>query len=101
MSEIKDKVVSLEILKVAYDELKEETGQLSEEIADLKAGEVNDEAIASAVENYLTEHPVDVEIPDQLPNPKSLTINLGSDMYTYDGNSAVTITIEDGSEVSY
>lgn len=30
MSEIKDKVVSLEILKVAYDELKEETGQLSE-----------------------------------------------------------------------
>lgn len=34
MSEIKDKVVSLEILKVAYDELKEETGQLSEEIGD-------------------------------------------------------------------
>ena len=36
MSEIKDKVVSLEILKVAYDELKEETGQLSEDVATLK-----------------------------------------------------------------
>lgn len=37
MSEIKDKVVSLEILKVAYDELKEETGQLSEEIENKEA----------------------------------------------------------------
>lgn len=43
MSEIKDKVVSLEILKVAYDELKEETGQLSEENTELK-GEIADKA---------------------------------------------------------
>lgn len=45
MSEIKDKVVSLEILKVAYDELKEETGQLSEEIANLKGLEPNEDDI--------------------------------------------------------
>ena len=41
------------------------------------------------------------EIPTHLPNPQKLTFKLGGTTYEYDGNSAVSITIEDASEVAY
>lgn len=149
MSEIKDKVVSLEILKVAYDELKEETGQLSEEKVDnpitgavgqileietvdengkpktYKAvnkpsggGEVTDEQISNAVDNYMAANPIEESdptvpawakqpekpiytasevgaLPDTtkyLPNPKPIRFT-GAFTGLYDGTEDVTVNI--------
>ena len=41
------------------------------------------------------------DIPTSLKNPKALNITVGGKTVTYDGSSAVSITIEDASEVSY
>lgn len=41
------------------------------------------------------------DIPSTLPNPKALVINIGSTTVTYDGSTAQTVTIADGTEVSY
>ena len=41
------------------------------------------------------------DIPAELPNPKALVINIGSTTVTYDGSTAQTVTIDDGTEVSY
>lgn len=41
------------------------------------------------------------DIPSALPNPNALTIKIGSTTVTYDGSTAQTVTIADGSEVSY
>lgn len=41
------------------------------------------------------------DIPSKLPNPNALTIKIGSTTVTYDGSTAQTVTIDDGSEVSY
>ena len=40
-------------------------------------------------------------IPESLKNPAALTIKIGSVEVTYDGSSAQSITIEDGTEVEY
>ncbi len=40
-------------------------------------------------------------IPSELPNPNALTIKIGSTTVTYDGSTAQTVTIADGTEVSY
>lgn len=40
-------------------------------------------------------------IPTALKNPNSLTIKIGSTTVTYDGSTAQTVTIDDGTEVSY
>ena len=40
-------------------------------------------------------------VPTSLKNPYKLTISLGDSSYTYDGSEAVSIAIEDGSEVIY
>lgn len=40
-------------------------------------------------------------VPDALPNPNALTIKIGSTTVTYDGSSAQTVEIADGTEVSY
>lgn len=40
-------------------------------------------------------------IPTALKNPNALTIKIGSTTVTYDGSSAKTVEIADGSEVSY
>lgn len=40
-------------------------------------------------------------IPSSLPNPNALTIKIGSTTVTYDGSTAQTVTIADGTEVSY
>lgn len=40
-------------------------------------------------------------IPAALPNPNALTIKIGSTTVTYDGSSAQTVEISDGTEVSY
>lgn len=41
------------------------------------------------------------DIPTALPNPNALTIKIGSTTVTYDGSTAKTVEIADGSEVSY
>ena len=40
-------------------------------------------------------------VPTALKNPNALTIKIGSTTVTYDGSTAQTVTIADGSEVSY
>ena len=41
------------------------------------------------------------DIPSKLPNPNALTIKIGSTSVTYDGSTAKTVEIADGSEVEY
>lgn len=41
------------------------------------------------------------DIPTALKNPNALTIKIGGTTVTYDGSAAKTVTIADGSEVSY
>ena len=41
------------------------------------------------------------DIPSALPNPNALTIKIGDTTVTYDGSTAQTMTIADGTEVSY
>lgn len=41
------------------------------------------------------------DIPTALPNPNALTIKIGSTTVTYDGSTAQTVTIADGTEVAY
>ena len=40
-------------------------------------------------------------VPPALRNPNALTIKIGSTTVTYDGSTAQTVTIADGTEVSY
>lgn len=40
-------------------------------------------------------------VPTALKNPNALTIQIGSTTVTYDGSTAQTVTIDDGTEVSY
>ncbi len=40
-------------------------------------------------------------IPTALPNPNALTVKIGSTTVTYDGSSAQTVEIADGTEVEY
>ena len=40
-------------------------------------------------------------VPTALKNPNALTIKIGSNTVTYDGSTAQTVTIADGTEVSY
>lgn len=44
---------------------------------------------------------VDSKVPTALKNPNALTIKIGSTTVTYDGSAAQTVTIDDGTEVSY
>lgn len=41
------------------------------------------------------------DIPSSLKNPNALTIEIGSTTVIYDGSTAQTVTIDDGTEVSY
>ena len=41
------------------------------------------------------------DIPTALKNPNALTIKIGGTTVTYDGSAAKTVTIADGTEVSY
>ena len=40
-------------------------------------------------------------VPSVLPNPEKLTIRIGGTSVTYDGSTAQTVTIADGTEVAY
>ena len=40
-------------------------------------------------------------VPSSLKNPNALTIKIGSTTVTYDGSTAQTVTIDDGTEVEY
>lgn len=53
------------------------------------------------VQNMVIKKYIDDSIPTALKNPKALTIQIGSTTVTYDGSTAQTVTIADGSEVTY
>lgn len=54
------------------------------------------------VNNTLLASTDDIPVmPTVLPNPHALTIKIGSTTVTYDGSSAETVEIADGTEVSY
>ena len=40
-------------------------------------------------------------VPTALKNPNALTIEIGNTTVTYDGSTAQTVTIADGTEVAY
>lgn len=56
---------------------------------------------ANASDYAATKGYVDSKVPTALKNPNALTIKIGSTTVTYDGSAAQTVTIDDGTEVSY
>lgn len=56
---------------------------------------------ANASDYAATKGYVDSKVPTALKNPNALTIKIGSTTVTYDGSTAQTVTIDDGTEVSY
>ena len=61
----------------------------------------NNKSNFSGSYNDLNDKPTVPTVPTSLKNPYKLTISLGDSSYTYDGSEAVSIAIEDGSEVIY
>lgn len=57
--------------------------------------EVTDEQITAAVNAYLEENPVEIDIPTTLPNPHKLTFT-GAVSAEYDGSEAVEVNIPAG-----
>lgn len=88
------------------------TDRLTEEIGDHSKNTIvhvtnteketwNNKSNFSGSYNDLSDKPTIPTVPTSLKNPYKLTISLGDSSYTYDGSKAVSITIEDGSEVIY
>ena len=80
-----------------FDRLRAEIGDL----ADLTTAEkgtlvaaINEAAKSGGIESM-------DDIPTALKNPNALTIKIGGTTVTYDGSAAKTVTIADGTEVSY
>ena len=86
-----------------------DTGEKQAEIKLEDANENSAVAIANLrtptganASNYAaTKGYVDSKVPTALKNPNALTIKIGSTTVTYDGSTAQTVTISDGSEVAY
>lgn len=59
--------------------------------------------VAITIDGVLAEETEVVKQDNNLkfPNPNALTVKIGSTTVTYDGSSAQTVEIEDGTEVSY
>lgn len=69
--------------------------QLQAQIDELREQGVDDATIAAAVEKWLEENPVEVEIPETLPNPHKLTFT-GAVTAEYDGSKPVEVKIPEG-----
>ena len=85
-----DPTVELKVVTSVNGKAPDEYGNVT-----VQGGSVTDEQIASAVESYLEENPVEVpsvEIPANLPNPHALTFT-GAVSATYDGSEAVSVDI--------
>ena len=93
-------------------QMKQDVSQLSKQIGDHskdtsvhvtnKEKETwNNKSNFSGSYNDLKDKPTIPTVPTSLKNPYKLTISLGDSSYTYDGSEAVSIAIEDGSEVIY
>ena len=70
-------------------------GDILDRIEDLEkrpSTDVSDEQIQNAVNNYLEENPVEVDIPEALPNPHKLKFT-GAVQAEYDGSKSVEIEI--------
>ena len=77
-------------------------GDILERIEDLEkrpSTDVSDEQIQNAVNNYLEENPIDVDLPKALPNPHKLKF-AGAVKAEYDGSEEVTIKIPDAPDLS-
>lgn len=80
----------------ATDEVVERNPDIIEQILTRldNVTEIPQEKVSSAVEEYMAKNPIN--IPEKLPNPKTLTITYNGQNYNYDGTEALAITIETG-----
>lgn len=91
--------------QTVVDKLSEEIGDHSKNtivhVTNTEKETWNNKSNFSGSYNDLSDKPTIPTVPTSLKNPYKLTISLGDSSYTYDGSKAVSITIEDGSEVIY
>lgn len=69
---------------------------LDKRVKALENGGASSDDIEKVVKEYLEENPVEVDIPDTLPNPHRLTFT-GAVTAEYDGSEAVEVKIPEGS----
>lgn len=69
--------------------------KLEERIKVLEDGGASPDAINKAVKEYLDENPVEVELPETLPNPHKLLFT-GAVQAEYDGSQPITVEIPEG-----
>lgn len=69
--------------------------ELEERLKTLENGGASPDAISKAVKDYLEENPIEVELPETLPNPNKLVLT-GAVTAEYDGTEAVVIEIPQG-----
>lgn len=69
--------------------------ELEQRVKILEKGGASPEAISQAVEEFLKENPIEVEIPEALPNPHKLILT-GAVVAEYDGSEAITVEIPEG-----
>lgn len=84
-----------------YTNLNERVGQLKEDKLDKPSNPVVGQFLRVKSISDTGEIVLESAIPAALKNPNALTIKIGSTTVTYDGSSAETVEIADGSEVSY
>ena len=78
-----------------YEGTEEDFAELMASYSNPAGGAVTDEQIAAAVEEYMAENPVEVDMPDALPNPNKLTLT-GAVQAEYDGSKPVEVEIPEG-----
>lgn len=69
--------------------------ELEQRIKTLESGGASPDAIDKAVKDYLEENPIEVELPEALPNPNKLVLT-GAVSAEYDGTETVVIEIPQG-----
>ena len=69
--------------------------ELEERLKILESGGASPDAIDKAVKDYLEENPIEVELPETLPNPNKLVLT-GAVTAEYDGTETVVIEIPQG-----
>ena len=69
--------------------------ELEERLKTLEGGGASPDAINKAVKEYLEENPIEVELPETLPNPNKLVLT-GAVTAEYDGTETVVVEIPQG-----
>ena len=69
--------------------------ELEERVKTLENGGASPDAINKAVKEYLEENPIEVELPETLPNPNKLILT-GAVSAEYDGTERIVVEIPQG-----